>query len=741
MYEEIEAALREAIEESKGPGGVLYVGNREQKYVHAAYGYRQLLPWKRRAHPNTLYDLASLTKVVSTATAIMMLRDEGALRLDQRAASIVPIPGLGDMTLFHLLTHTSGFVPFQQYHKTHASVESMVRQYAADGIAGPPGVNQRYSDAGFMLLALIAEAVSGQPLDVFSTQRIFEPLAMAHTAFNPPRSWSANCAATEKSAWRKRVILGEVHDDNAYAAGGVSGHAGLFSTAGDLALFCRGLLSGKLLRESTLVEMTTMGKVPGYPWRGLAWQMDPWGSKSIGFLPSRTVFGHTGWTGTSIWMDRETGLFAILLGNTCHPARKNRDNKTYRRVVHKAIARTFYPSTSNTHTGLDRLVREEFTALKNQRYALLTNHASTDQFGRPILDVLGLTRNGDLKRIFSPEHGIRGQAEAGETVASEAGAVPIVSLYGGQKAPTSEDLRGIDLFVVDLQDVGARYYTYHATMRKCIEACAKAGKPVLVLDRPNPLGGVVLEGPIAEVTTSPVSCAPIPIRHGMTMGELAAFYVHTELKNSPVRLRVNLLDNWPPQRLFDECSLPWTPPSPNIPTPETALLYVGMCLFEGVNLNEGRGTDTPFARIGAPWLDAEAIVHAIREDEAPGCTLEPVEYTPRSIPGKAASPRYIDEVCRGVHVTVTEPHELRSFTLAVALLSAIRSRHETEFEWREDGAFDTLAGGPDLRKRIQSGQSANAIVQTYAPELEAFDAKRPRFYAEDGINPDGVLTI
>lgn len=294
------------------------------------------------------------------------------------------------------------------------------------------------------------------------------------------------------------------------------------------------------------------------------------------------------------------------------------------------------------------------------------------------------------------------------------------------KEPSAQELRGIDLFVVDLQDVGARYYTYMATMRQCMAACARAKKPVLILDRPNPVGGAILEGPIAVDTSSDVCCAAIPIRHGMTMGELGAFFLETDLKRSGLRLRVNLLDNWQPARLFTECALPWVPPSPNIPTPETALLYVGMCLFEGTNLNEGRGTDTPFAVVGAPWLDPAPVLDDVGDGAKTGCRLEAVSYTPKAIPGKASNPRYRDQVCQGIRIIVEAPREVRSFTLATALLLAIRERHPETFEWQPN--FDVLAGGPDLRTRIEAGQSAPAIVADYEEALKTFDEKRPRFY-------------
>lgn len=725
-------ALRQAVLKAGAPGAVLHVGDLDRDYLVDAVGFRQLIPVRRPAHTDTLYDLASLTKVVATTTAVMKLCDAGHFDLSDSIADYVPIPAFRPLTIENLLTHTSGLVAFEHYYLTMRDLDAMLTRYAAEGIEDPPNEVHRYSDVGFMLLGKLVELVARDSLDAYCRREIFEPLGMTRTAFRPPEAWRGNCAPTEDDPWRQGILIGEVHDQNTWAVGGVSGQAGLFSCAGDLAKFCRAFLRGKILAPSTVDEILQFNRVPLYPWQGLGWQIDPWSSKKTGFLTSRTAFGHTGWTGTSIWMDRDNGLFVILLSNTCHPSRDDRDNETLRRIVHLAVSEEFYAS-SNTHSGLDRLVRENFAAIEEKRYALLTNHAAVDQLGRHILDVLRYTREAELKFLYSPEHGLRGQAEAGELVQTQSGPVPVISLYGEQKAPSKNELAEIDLFVVDLQDVGARYYTYMATMRRCLEACAQAGVPVLVLDRPNPLGGTVLEGPIASDTTSLVSSTAIPIRHGMTMGELALWFQQSDLADLDLDLTVNWLDNWPPRRLFNECNLPWVPPSPNLPAPESALLYVGMCLFEGTNLNEGRGTETPFSVVGAPWLDAGAVIERIHRLESVGAELEQVFYVPESIPGKAAHPRYEGETCHGIRIHVSNAHRLRPFTLAVALIAAIRDVHPSEFKLDGSPAFDTLAGGPDLRKRIEVGHSALRIAEHYADALREFDAKRPRLYNRDGI--------
>jgi uncharacterized protein YbbC (DUF1343 family) len=353
--------------------------------------------------------------------------------------------------------------------------------------------------------------------------------------------------------------------------------------------------------------------------------------------------------------------------------------------------------------------------------------------GRSLFDVLPFAKDARLRRVYTPEHGLHGQAEAGELVRGQDGPVPVVSLYGEQREPAADELRGLDAFIIDLPDVGARYYTYMATMKSCLSACARAGVPVTVLDRPNPLGGDVVEGPIARETGSLVCSAAIPIRHGMTFGEIAMWFEQGELKGSGLQLSVNWLDSWPRRYQFQDCNLSWSPPSPNLPTPETALLYVGTCLFEGTNLNEGRGTETPFALIGAPWLDAAAVIGPIGATETRGARLEAVRYSPASIPGKASNPRYEGEVCQGVRIHVTDAAELRPFALAIAMIVAMRNAHPSEFRFDGSPPFDLLAGGPDLRQRIESGQSARDIVNAYGAELAEFDARRPRLYSAEGI--------
>lgn len=724
----LDTALIQAVYRSGAPGAVACVGNLQETLFHGAAGYQQKIPSLYTAQESTLYDLASLTKVVCTTTSLLMLRDEGKLDLRQPLSEFVPMPEFNNITLWHLLTHTSGLAALSTWFREITTTTEMIQRIAREGIEAPPDTRRVYSDLGFILLGRVVEIAGRDSLDALCRRRIFDPLGMNRTCYKPPAALKPFCAATEDDPWRGRMIQGEVHDENAYALGGVSGHAGLFSTAGDLSKFCRALLGGQLLSRKTLEEMTRFNQVPFYPWQALGWRVDPWQTGAEGFLRTRGAFGHSGWTGTSLWLDRDAGNFCILLSNTPHPQRSLRDNRTLRQTFHAAASQTLYPRTTNTHSGLDRLLWDNFEVLRGKRIALLTHHAAVDERGWHILDVMKLAKEVRLVRVFTPEHGLRGKAEAGEAVGTQEASVPVVSLYGERKAPFPDELRDIDVMVVDLQDAGARYYTYPATLKACMSVCAAMQKHMVILDRPNPLGGTVLEGPIAESFDSLVCWAPVPVRHGMTLGEIAYFLRDNFYPGMSVE--VVPLDAWQPEFQFPQTALPWVPPSPNLPSFESALLYVGMCLFEGTNLNEGRGTQTPFQQIGAPWLNPQEVLRQLDPSVTPGVKLSAATYTPVSIPGMASSPRFEGQKCQGVACQVTDPAAARPFGLAVGLLEAIRKVHGETLEFNP--MLDTLAGGTWLREVLSRGGAAAALAALH-PALEAFDQRRPKLYSPEAL--------
>ncbi|NLN92608.1 MAG: DUF1343 domain-containing protein [Candidatus Hydrogenedens sp.] len=722
----LSAALSKAVKESQSPGAVACAGEKGRRLFAAAEGYRSLRPKKEKATLDSVYDLASLTKVVATTTSVFLLRDEKALDLDDTLYRYLPIANLEEITIRQVLTHTTGLASWKALHLEISGLLPYVDAIARMAASREKGAGRVYSDLGFILLTRVIEEITHESFDLFCKNHIFEPLGMADSCFNPPASMKERCAPTEECSWRKGMVRGEVHDQNASAIGGVSGHAGLFSTVGDLEKYCQALLSGRILSEATLDEITGPAQIPGYPWQGLGWWIDPWTNGANGYLASRRAFGHTGWTGTSIWMDREKELYAILLSNTCHPDLSRRNNGALRGGFYSKVSALFYKESTNAHTGLDALVRNDYGQIKNKRLGVLTNSAAINQEGRPLPEVLAQAGASTVVRFFSPEHGFSGEAEAGQAVRSkETGPVPVISLYGEKRAPSRSDLQGINLFVVDLPDIGARYYTYMATMKECMASCAEHGIPLLVLDRPNPLGGLVLEGAPAEEFGTAVCCAPIPIRHGMTLGELALFFRDRFFQGKKLDLRIVQAENWWYDFAHHESALPWVPPSPNIPTADTALMYIGTCLFEGVNMNEGRGTETPFLICGAPWLKAEEVLSDLDPEMTRGCSMKATLYIPKSIPGKSANPEYKDKLCHGIQFELTDRRAVRPLTTVVALLSAIHKRHP-ELEWRP--FFDALAGGPALRQAIQKGLPAREIMGSVEEQIAAFDRMRPRLY-------------
>lgn len=718
--------LNLAVRKSGAPGAVACAGGATAVEFTGASGLRQRQPAPLPAQADTLYDMASLTKVVATTTAALLLWERGALDLRQPVSEFIPEAAFRALTIEHLLTHTTGLPAYAALYNDVTSLDAAIVRIAGMERCCAPGQRYLYSDFGFMLLGRVVSLAARDTLDAYCAREIFAPLGMEDTGFLPNESLRARAAATESCAWRGRMIAGEVHDENASAVGGVSGHAGLFSTAPDVAAYCQAVLSGKVLKEETIGEMIRPGRVASYPWQGLGWKLNGWMRGGEGYLPSRQAFGHTGWTGTSLWMDWEAKRFAGLLSNTCHPSRSGRNNRVLRQTFHIPLSRGWYVDSTNAQVGLDVVVKDEFDPLRGKRIALLTNHAAVDHLGRHIADVLALHSEIMLQRFFGPEHGIRGQAEAGAAVASEKGAVPVVSLYGDRKRPSAEELKGLDYFVIDLPDIGSRYFTYMATMKECLTACDEARVQVVVLDRPNPIGGTVVEGPLPTVTGSLVCCAEIPVRHGMTLGELALFFHQRYTgKRSPAPMVIRV-DNWPRELQHPQCALPWVAPSPNMPDHATALLYVGQCLFEGVNMSEGRGTPLPFQVCGAPWLDPAKVIPLVPEAFRAGVTLSAADFTPRPLPGKAANPKYNGERCGGVRIELTDIHLARPFMLTVALLRAILESHGSQLEFLP--FFDTLAGGPWLRQQLLERAPLEQIAAHCAADARKFAASRVALY-------------
>ena len=379
---------------------------------------------------------------------------------------------------------------------------------------------------------------------------------------------------------------------------------------------------------------------------------------------------------------------------------------------------------SHVMTGLDLIQQDDFAVLAGQRVGLLVHPASTDRNLRHTAQICHATVRVDLRCLFGPQHGLHGETQDNmvewEGFSDPATGLPVHSLYGTTRKPTPDMLQGIDTLVVDLQDVGSRYYTFIWTLLLCLEACAETGKRVVVLDRPNPLGGVQREGNVLDREFhSFVGLAPLPMRHGLTMGEVAVWF--RSLFGLDVSLEVVWLRGWQRSLWFDEIGLPWVMPSPNMPTLQTACVYPGFCLLEGTELSEGRGTTRPFEIFGAPYIDPERLVARLGAWNLPGVVFRPLHFEP-------TFQKHAGRICGGAQLHVTDRESFRPVLTAVAVLCGVREMWPAEFRWKqppyeyeqEKLPIDILAGGSGLRHGVEAGHSPWEIVAEWDEELTAF---------------------
>ena len=711
--EEVDRLLEGFVEQGAFPGGVLAVGY-QGKLAH-------LYPFGRLSYDagapavttDTIYDLASLTKVLATTIMAMILVDEGALELDKPVVDYLPLfvgPGKEKVTVRQLLTHSSGLVAYGDLYNEVSGQQAYVERIQAMELDYEPGTKSVYSDYGMILLGEILERVAGQPMEVFLEERVYGPLGMNDTGFLPEADLRERIAPTEDDPWRGYVAHGEVHDENAHAMGGVAPHAGLFSTAADVARFLQMILNGGVFEHRRIVsrpivkEWTKRAGIPESD-RATGWDTKSATKSSAGNLFSPNSFGHLGYTGTSMWVDPERQLFVVLLTNRVHPTRENNLIRQVRPATADAVVRAL--EAPRVQVGLERIHSGDLYELEGKRLGLVVHAASVTTEGRHAIDVLR-DRDLDVVRLFSPEHGLRGRAAAGEKVDSgldPASGLPVVSLYGEQRRPPPETLEDLDTLVFDLQGAGVRFYTYVSTLIHCLEAAAEAGIEFVVLDRPNPLGGDRIEGPLSAprdvVPASFVNLAPGPLVHGLTLGEMARL-VNSQL-DKPARLTVVPMIGWLRQMTWADTARPWVSPSPNLRSSDAALAYPGVALLEATNLSEGRGTEDPFLLFGAPWLEPASL-----EVSAPGFSLEATTFVPVASPA-APAPKLEGRQCRGHRVRVTDPGAAQPYTLGISLLHALLE--STDFEWLQDGEVLTrLLGTPGVLEELRSGASVEEIL-------------------------------
>ena len=741
-----------AIAQHELPGAVILVGYGDAVVYQRALGRRAVEPAAEAMTEDTIFDLASLTKVVATTTSVMQLVEEGRVRLRDPVARFIPAfaaRGKEAITIQQLLTHTSGLAPDLPLEEEFHGAEEAIRRASELAPASPPGEKFVYSDINFFLLGDIVRRVSGQRLDEYVAAHLFGPLRMTDTRFLPPESWRPRIAPTERCrplSWPCAAggatvpfLRGIVHDPTARRMDGVAGHAGLFSTAADLSRFCRMLLHGgeldgvRVLSPAAVDRMTSAATPAAMKdVRGLGWDIDTTYSSNRGDLfPIGASFGHTGFTGTSLWIDRKSGGYVVFLSNRVHPDGKGDVTALRGRVATIAAAalsersaQAFAPrdaarlGDAPVLAGIDVLESDGFALLKGKRVGLVTNHTGVTRRGVSTIDLLAGAPAVTLVALFSPEHGIRGQLDdIVESGRDERTGLPVHSLYGKTRRPTDDMLKGIDTLVIDLQDIGARFWTYATTMEFVVEEAARHRLPVVVLDRPNPIGGVAVEGPMQDASAIGFTgYVTLPIRHGVTMGELARLF--NAERHVGADLTVVAMRNWRRDAWFDETGAPWVAPSPNMRNLIAATLYPGIGAIEQTNISVGRGTDTPFEQVGAPWIDGTSLAATLNARAIPGVSFYPVAFTP------SAGAKYAGQRCNGVFIVVTDRHALEPVRVGVEIASALTRTYRDQF--RLDDAATQL-GSKRAIASIRAGEDPAAIAASFETDERAWRATREKY--------------
>jgi len=756
----VDAIIQQAIAEGNIPGAVLVVGHNGKVFYRKAYGNRALEPRREAMTLDTIFDLASLTKVIATTTAIMQLVEHGKVRLNDPVAKYLPEfaqNGKDDITVRQLLTHYSGLEPDLDLKTPWEGKETAYRMAWAETPAQPPGSGFTYSDINFIVLGELVERVSGEMLDAYTARHIFAPLKMLHTRFVPPAAWRSKIAPTQYDE-NEHMLRGVVHDPTARRMGGVAGHAGLFSTGDDLARFAQALLNGGdgILSPLSVEKMTRPEQPPSAPvLRGFGWDIDSPFSSNRGDLLPVGSYGHTGFTGTSMWIDPTTQSYIILLTNAVHPRGKENAIALRSKVAtavaaalpltpnekaalcgmsitgyNEALSAARHVSSRNgaVKTGIDVLEAHNFDVLHpaqgaevKKRIGVVTNQTGFDGEGRRTIDVLAQAPGVSLDAIFSPEHGVAGTLDTLHVsdTKDEATGVTVYSVYGGTDAarrPSIEVLKQLDAVVFDIQAAGVRFYTYETTLGYFLEAAAEAGIEIIVLDRPDPITGSFVQGPGTDAgKESFTNYWTIPVRHGMTMGELAKMFNVERSINA--KLTVVPMEGWQRGDWFDSTGIEWVNPSPNLRSVTEAALYPGVAIVEGTNVSVGRGTDTPYELMGAPWIKSKEFTAYMNARGIAGVRFVPVSFTP-------TASIYSGQKCEGVNIVLTDRNALDAPELGIELASALKKLYPADWKFEKimallanQAVYDALAAGQDPRR----------IAQDWREELEKFEKVREKY--------------
>jgi SSS family transporter len=818
-FNPVSGLVNQAIEAKKLPGAVVVINHDGRTVFEQAYGDRALEPIVEPMTKDTIFDMASLTKCLVTATAVMQLYEEHKLQFDDSVVKYLPafgVNGKQSVTIRELLTHYSGLPPDvdlkDAWGLAAPDKAEGVRRAMESPLKTAPGTHFEYSDINFITLGVLVEKISGERLDVYAQEHIFGPLKMRHTQYLPMdkacgalpdntgsytsegghgfdrceaggwlrEKWIPNTAPTayddQGTALTNldydRLLRGTVHDPTTRRMGGVAGHAGVFSTAADVALFAQALLnrlagrpSDFPLQQATLKLMTQPeqpstavtgatiftadGKTTtGIATRGFGWDINTAFSRPRGEIFPIGSFGHTGFTGTSLWMDPGSDAFVVILANAIHP-RGAPPISALRGAVATAAAKALRlyekgnSATSTTLTGIDVLESTHFKALHDAatrhdnhlRLGLLTNQTGLDREGRRTIDVLMHSiPEVELKTIFSPEHGLLGvkdMTKIGKEV-DPATHLPVISLYGAkeeQRRPSLESLKNLDAVVIDLQDAGVRFYTYETVVGYFLEAAAQAHIEIILLDRPNPIGGVAVQGPVSDNgAESYVDYMPLPVRHGMTLGELALYFNSERLLPGPTspnvritihaQLTVVAMQNWTRQQYFDDTGLRWINPSPNLRSAAANVVYPGVELLQPTNVSVGRGTDTPFEHIGAPYIDAPQLVAYLTARRIPGVSFAPTSFF---VAEDSNHYPFHGKTIPGIAFTVTDRNALDAPELGIELISAL---HHLYPEFTITKADFLIANVDTMRALANQEDPRRKIAEGWTADLAAFEQRR-----------------
>lgn len=748
----LDSIVQTSIQNHDMPGAVVLVGHDGQVIYRKAFGSRSLEPKIEPMTVDTIFDMASLTKVIATTTAVMQLEEQGRIRMNDPVVKYIPEfgqNGKGDITVRDLLTHYSGFAPDIDLTPDFNSREAAYSLAFAATPVAPPETQFIYSDTNFIVLAALVERITGMTLDAYCAQNIFTPLGMSHTRFLPPANWIPQIAPTQYDE-HNQMLRGVVHDPRSRRMGGVAGHAGLFSTVDDLAKFAQALLDGSpVLSQLAIRKMTSPEQPANLPSiRGFGWDIDSPFSSNRGELLPVGSFGHTGFTGTSIWIDPTTHTYIILLTNAVHP-RGQGSVISLRAKISTAVAAgiplnpneqealrwktlTGYNESmtaqhhidernGSVQTGIDVLESQDFELLKGKRIGVLTNQTGVDSSGRRTIDVLAHAPGVQLTAIFSPEHGVTGELDTthvGNSRDAVTG-IPVYSVYGGTdqaRRPPLDVLKQLDAVVFDLQDAGVRFYTYETTLGYFLEAAAKTGIQLIVLDRPNPITGTLVQGPVSEPGRENfTNYGLVPVRSGMTLGELAQMF--NSEHNIHAKLTVVAMQGWMRGDWLDSTGVEWINPSPNLRSLTEAALYPGVGLIEGTNISVGRGTDTPFEVLGAPWINARELAGYLNARQIPGVRFVPVTFIP-------TSSNYSGQPCHGVNLVLTNREFLDAPELGMELAAALLKLYPEQYHVEK--ILDILASKAVYDELVR-GEDPHRIDLDWQNDLLNFEKVRERY--------------